>query len=318
MKAIVLDNGGLAYRENHPEPVPQQGEVLVDVIQAGICETDLQLARGYMGFSGVLGHEFVGVARTGAMAGRRVVGEINCNCGVCASCQSGLGNHCPNRTVVGIDRHDGAFAERLAIPESCLHAVPDSVNDDQAVLAEPLAAALQIGEQIDLTAVKHAAVLGDGRLSLLIASTLARSVPHLWVVGKHTEKLERFERRGISTMQLEQAGPEKSFDLVVEVTGSPSGLPLALNLVRPRGTVVVKTTVAADHHMSLAAVVIDEIQIIGSRCGPFAQAINVLTNHQVDVAEFITHRFRLADVKQAMQMAVDPKALKVVFEIGSS
>lgn len=317
MRAITLHGDDLEFRDDLPEPIPAADEVLVEVVQAGICETDLQLARGYMGFSGVLGHEFVGVARTGSMAGCRVVGEINCNCGVCTRCRSGLGNHCPKRTVVGIDRHDGAFAERLAIPESCLHAVPDSVSDDQAVLTEPLAAALQIGEQIDLTAVNNAVVLGDGRLSLLIASMLVRSVSEVQVVGKHQEKLERFERRGIPTMRLEQAGPEKSFDLVVEVTGSPSGLPLALSLVRPRGTVVMKTTVAAEHQMSLAAVVIDEIQIVGSRCGPFDRAINALLDHQVDVADLITHRYRLADFKQAMQTAVEPNALKVVFEIRS-
>lgn len=308
------------FRSDWPTPVPQPGEVIVDVSQAGICETDLQLAKGYMGFSGVLGHEFVGVAQSGSFAGRRVVGEINCNCGSCPSCQAGRGNHCPNRTVIGIDRHDGIFAERVAIPEHCLHPVPDSVSDDQAVLTEPLAAALQIGEQVDLRAMDSCVVLGDGRLSLLIAQVLSRHIDDLRVIGKHTSKLERFERRGIATVLLEDQDrvPQKTFDLVVDVTGSTTGMSLALQLVRPRGTVVMKTTVAAEHQMSLASIVIDEIQIVGSRCGPFDKALALLEKSEVRVDDFITHRFPLCEVQQAMETAVRDDALKVIFDIGSA
>lgn len=317
MKAIVLDSQGLSYRDDWPEPEPRAGEVLVDVLQAGICETDLQLARGYMGFTGVLGHEFVGVAKSGKYAGLRVVGEINCNCETCEFCHTGLGNHCPHRTVVGIDRHDGAFAERVAIPESCLHAVPDSIGNDAAVLVEPLAAALQIGEQVSLGSVQSALVLGDGRLSLMIAQVLRNEVARLRVVGKHPRKLDRFRSRGIDSITLEQVDCDKSWDMVVDVTGSPTGLPLALQLVRPRGTVVMKTTIAADHQLSLASIVIDEIQLIGSRCGPFDIALQNLVDGRVDVEDYVTHRFPLADATDAMTTARDPQALKVIFDIQS-
>ncbi|MEM8667569.1 MAG: alcohol dehydrogenase catalytic domain-containing protein [Planctomycetota bacterium] len=317
MKAIVLDSDGLTYRSEWPEPVPKPGEVIVDVLQAGICETDLQLARGYMGFSGVLGHEFVGIAQSGLYAGQRVVGEINCYCRDCPMCRDGLMNHCPNRTVVGIDRHDGAFAERLAIPEFCLHAVPDAISNDHAVLTEPLAAAFQIGEQINLSQCASALVLGDGRLSLLIAQVLKHSVGRLIVIGKHAGKLSRFEERGIPTVGLAQFEPRKEFDLVVEVTGSPSGLPLALQCVRPRGTVVMKTTVANDHQLPMAALVIDEIQLVGSRCGPFDKALKSLCEDGLQLDDFVTHRFTLAEAENAMQKASEPQALKVVFDIGS-
>ncbi len=318
MKAILLNHEGLTYRPEYPEPVPQSGEVMVDVIEAGICETDLQLAEGYMGFSGIPGHEFVGVARAGKHAGCRVVGEINCNCRRCSLCQSGLGNHCPRRTVIGIDRHDGAFAERLAIPEHCLHRVPDSISNDQAVLTEPLAAALQISEQLDLSAFRSATVLGDGRLAFLIAQTLRHDVAQLTVVGKHPNKLERFRQRGITTVLLDDLERKQQTDLVVDVTGSTTGLPLALQLVRPRGTVVMKTTVAAQHQLSLAAVVIHEIQIVGSRCGPFDRALQWLAEDRVDVSDLITHRFPLMNVEEAMRAARNFDSFKVVFEIGSN
>jgi len=315
MKAIVLDSEGLAFRHDWPEPTASSGEVIVDVVRAGICETDLQLAKGYMGFSGVLGHEFVGIAQSGLHAGRRVVGEINCNCQQCSACRSGLGNHCRHRTVIGIDRRDGAFAERLAVPEHCLHAVPDSVTDEEAVLTEPLAAALQIGEQIDLDSIESAVVLGDGRLALLIAQTLLPHVAELKVVGKHEVKLGRFHRRGMSTVLSQQITAEKVHDLVVDVTGSTSGLSLALELVRPRGTIVMKTTVAAEHQLSLAAVVIDEIQVVGSRCGPFDKALLALESKSVNVDDFVTHRFPLEQATTAFAAARDPNALKVVLGV---
>ncbi len=318
MRAICLDQNGIQFHRDYPSPVPRPGEVLVDIIAAGICETDLQLVKGYMGFSGVLGHEFVGMTNSGPFAGARVVGEINCNCQQCRRCDDGLGNHCSFRTVVGIYQHDGVFAEQVAIPQTSLHLVPDAISDDQAVLVEPLAAALQIQQQIDLAGVKNAVVLGDGRLANLCAQVISRHAEKLLVVGKHELKLDRFRRLGIETIKLDQLVPEKSFDLVVDCTGSATGLPLALQLTRPRGTVVMKTTVAADHHLSLAPVVIDEIRLVGSRCGPFDLALKMLEADRFDLSGLVTHRFALEEAERAFKMAVNPTAFKVVFDVSNA
>ena len=315
MRAICLDQNGIQFHPDYQSPVPLSGEVIVDVIAAGICETDLQLAKGYMGFSGVLGHEFVGIATSGPLAGARVVGEINCNCRKCPRCLSGLGNHCVDRTVVGIHRHDGAFADQVAIPQTSMHIVPDSISDDQAVLIEPLAAALQIQQQIEISSVQNAIVLGDGRLANLCAQAIYQSVKNIKVVGKHELKLARFRKFGIETIHLNDLIREKDFDLVVDCTGSVTGLPLALQLVKPRGTIVMKTTVAADHVISLAPVVIDEISVVGSRCGPFDLAIELLQADRFDLSGLVTHRFALEEAAKAFEMAVDPSAFKVVFDV---
>ncbi|MDG2012993.1 MAG: alcohol dehydrogenase catalytic domain-containing protein [Pirellulaceae bacterium] len=317
MRAICLNENGIQFCEEHPAPELRPNEVLVDVIQAGICETDLQLARGYMGFSGILGHEFIGCANTGKFQGQRVVGEINCNCQTCRRCKSGQGNHCASRTVVGILNHHGAFADQVAIPQTSLHRVPDSISDDQAVLIEPLAAALEIGTQIDLSTVRKAIVLGDGRLANLCAQVISQQVENLSVVGKHEQKLERFRKLGIQTHPLGELEREKAFDLVVDCTGSVSGLPLALELAEPRGTVVMKTTVAESHSLSLAPIVIDEIRLVGSRCGPFAQAIEMLAAGRFDLEGMITHRFPLQAAEQAFAAAVEPNAFKVIFEVAN-
>lgn len=316
MQAITLCGKELQFRDDLPEPKPLAGEIVVEVIQAGICETDLQLARGYMGFSGVLGHEFVGVATSGKYRDKRVVGEINCNCRSCPRCNLGMGNHCANRTVIGIDRHDGAFAERLAVPEHNLHLVEDSITDDQAVFIEPLAAALQIGQQVKLKDADRVAILGDGRLAFLCAQAIKGDVSDLIVVSKHPTKAARLQAHRLDVLPLAAVGDPKSFDIVVDCTGSESGLPLALRMVRPRGTIVMKTTIASEHALSLAQVVIDEITIVGSRCGPFAKAIQALQQNSIDVANLITHRFRLDAASEAMTAAVTSDAFKVVFDIG--
>jgi threonine dehydrogenase-like Zn-dependent dehydrogenase len=217
--------------------------------------------------------------------------------------------------VVGIDRHDGAFAQRVAIPQHNLHPVPDSVSNDQAVFAEPLAAALQITEQIPLRASDRVAILGDGRLAYLSAQAIRIATSSVTVIGKHKSKLARFQRLQMSTVDLNDLVTDKSFDVVVDCTGSETGLPLALNCVRPRGTVVMKTTVATNHQLSLAPVVIDEITIVGSRCGPFAKAVQALEDRSVDVSDLITHRYPLQAVHQALEAAVAPDAFKVVFQI---
>lgn len=319
MKAITLYAGELGMDPDRPEPTAHDSEVLVEVLQAGICETDLQLARGYMGFQGVLGHEFVGIAQTGRHAGQRVVGEINCACRVCATCKAGLPTHCGNRTVVGIDRHDGAFAERLAIPESNLHPLPDSLADDAAIFVEPLAAAFQIPDQVQIKRRDRVAILGDGRLGYLCAQVLRLQSDHVTVVGKHAAKLERFQDIAqTNCINSDTLPPEGSFDLVVDCTGSTSGLPMAIQLSRPRGTIVMKTTVAGEHHQSLAMIVINELSIVGSRCGPFDKAIEALKNGRVDVSGLITHRYRLDQVETAFRTAVSPDAFKVLFEIRST
>ena len=238
---------------------------------AGICETDLQLIRGYMGFHGVLGHEFVGVAQTGPLAGRRVVGEINCSCHRCETCLAGRPTHCPHRSVLGILNHDGAFADFIAVPQQNLHAVPDSMPTDIAVFTEPVAAAFQIPAQLSITRQDRVVVLGDGRLGNLCAQVLARLSDHVLVVGKHPKKLALLRSLGLSTCLLSDVladhSADRSADVVVDCTGSPTGLPTALSMVRPRGTIVLKTTVAGDQTMAWAPVVIDEVTIVGSRCG---------------------------------------------------
>lgn len=319
MKAITLHAGRLHYEPSHDDPTPAQGEVLVKVTQAGICETDLQLAQGYMAFAGIPGHEFVGVALTGPHAERRVVGEINCNCRTCPTCRDGRPTHCPHRTVIGIDRHDGAFAEYVAIPEHNLHAVPDSVSDDQAVFVEPLAAALEILEQINVAQDDRIAVLGDGRLGYLTSQVLANVTDHITVFGKHGVKLLRFGHRGIKTVQIPSTDlrelPRHEFDVVVDCSGSTTGLPMALYMVRPRGTVVMKTTVAEPHQLSLAPVVIDEVRLLGSRCGPFDKALQSLASGKVDVSELITDRYHLDQGNDAFAAAADANSFKVVFDV---
>lgn len=316
MEAISIQDGDLRFADDYQPPQPQPGEVIVAVQTAGICETDLQLVRGYMQFTGILGHEFVGLAQTGRLAGRRVVGEINCNCRVCPRCKSGLGNHCDHRAVIGIDHHDGAFANYLAVPEHNLHPVPDSLDNDQAVFAEPLAAAFEIEQQVEFQRHDRVVILGDGRLGLLCAQAVATRVDRIDAVGKHRGKLSRFASRGYQTFLLDEVCAERQYDVVIDCTGSTSGLSLAFSLVRPRGTIVMKTTVATAHQLSLAPVVIDELNLVGSRCGPFETAIRALETGSVDVGTLITHRFTLKEYDRALQTAASADAFKVVFDIG--
>jgi threonine dehydrogenase-like Zn-dependent dehydrogenase len=318
MLAVVLNAGGPRVVVDYPRPTPRAGEVLVRVLKAGICETDLQLIRGYMGFRGVLGHEFVGVAEGGRFAGRRVAGEINCPCGDCELCRQGLSNHCPRRSVVGILNRDGVFAERIAIPEANLHPIPDAVTDEQAVFVEPLAAAFQIPAQLDLSRFPRVVVLGDGRLGNLCAQVLRSHARDLLVVGKHAEKLARLSELGITTQLLAESQPGRTADLVVDCTGSESGLATALQLVRPRGTIVLKTTTAAPHGPNPAGVVIDEVTLIGSRCGPFPRAIQSLANGEIEVDSLITGEFALFDFDLALEAATSPGGLKVLLANGPS
>ncbi|MHB0915509.1 MAG: MDR/zinc-dependent alcohol dehydrogenase-like family protein [Thermoleophilia bacterium] len=313
MKALVFQDGRLVFDPDHPDPEPAADEALVRVTVAGICATDLEIARGYMGFNGIPGHEFVGVVEAAAnsdLNGRRVVAEINCGCGECASCRSGLERHCPRRTVLGILGRDGAFAGYLALPAANLHPLPDTVSDDEAVFVEPLAAAFEIVEQLEIDESDSVCVLGDGRLGLLAAQVLARYTSSLLAVGRHPAKLGILRARGIDT--ADAAAPGARFDIVVDCTGAAEGLSEAASLVKPRGTIVLKTTVAGSRTFDLNQLVIDEVTLLGSRCGPFAPAIDALSWGQVDVKPLIDRRFPLEDGLAAFEYAAKPGSLKVL------
>src|SRR5688572_25610466 len=314
MRAIVLDDQ-VSLSNGRPSPAPNPDEVLVRVIRAGVCETDLQLIKGYMGFRGVLGHEFVGVAESGPLAGRRVVGEINCACWKCDTCRMGLPTHCPNRTVLGILNHDGAFADLIAVPQKNLHAVPDSLSDDVAVFTEPVAAAFQIPAQISIRGTDRIIVLGDGRLGNLCAQVLARLSNHVLVVGKHLPKLARLKTLGIATALVTDPIDERSADIVVDCTGSGTGLPTALKLVRPRGTIVLKTTVAGMQTLAWAPFVIDEVTLVGSRCGPFDRALAALEHGEVRVQPLISERYDLEKGVEALERAQAKSVLKVLLQV---
>jgi threonine dehydrogenase-like Zn-dependent dehydrogenase len=315
VRAIVLEGDDVHVDTVRAAPDPAAGEVLVRVTRAGVCETDLQLIQGYMGFRGVLGHEFVGVAESGPYAGQRVVGEINCACWTCDTCRAGLSTHCPNRTVIGILNHDGAFADLIAVPQHNLHRVPDSIPDDIAVFTEPVAAAFQIPAQIDIATSARIVVLGDGRLGNLCAQVLASISDDVLVVGKHREKLALLETMGLRTAMLSDDLPSRAADIVVDCTGAESGLPTALKLVRPRGTIVLKTTVAGTQTLAWAPFVIDEITLVGSRCGPFDQALHALEHGLVDVEPLIAERFNLSNGLLALQRAQQKGVLKVLIEM---
>lgn len=316
MRALVLDDRNVTLAADRPDPVPAAGEVLVRVVQAGICETDLQLIRGYKSFRGILGHEFVGVALGGNYTGQRVVAEINCSCWTCATCIAGHPGHCPHRTVVGILDHDGAFADLIAVPERNLHVVPGSVDTDVAVFTEPVAAAFQIPSQIPIARDDRVIVLGDGRLGQLCAQVLASLSDHVLVIGKHAEKLAVLDALGIEGHLLHERPAARTTDIVVDCTGSESGLTTALDLVRPRGTIVLKTTIAGPQTLSMASVVVDEITIVGSRCGPFDRALDALANGLVDVRPLISDRFDLSEGVRALQRAAEPGVLKVLLSVG--
>jgi threonine dehydrogenase-like Zn-dependent dehydrogenase len=290
---------------------------MVRVLCAGICETDLQLIRGYMGFHGVLGHEFVGIVQTGPLSGRRVVGEINCSCYRCEICLAGRPTHCPYRSVLGILNHDGAFADFIAVPQRNLHTVPDSMPTDVAVFTEPVAAAFQIPAQMTIHRHDRIVVLGDGRLGNLCAQVLAHLSKDVTVVGKHDEKLALLKGLGIRTALLGAFPARRDVDIVVDCTGSPTGLPTALTIVSPRGTIVLKTTVAGEQTLALAPVVIDEVTILGSRCGPFDRALTALDAGEISVLPLMSGRFDLSQGLDALERAAKPGVLKVLLDVSS-
>jgi threonine dehydrogenase-like Zn-dependent dehydrogenase len=323
-----------------PVPRPGPGEALVRVRLAGVCATDLEIVKGYMGFHGILGHEFVGVVeslgsprRSGEARirpGQRVVGEINLPCGTCPTCRRGLENHCPRRTVLGIVGKDGVFAPYVTLPAANLHPVPDAVPDEAAVFTEPLAAALRILEQVEVKPGMRVAVLGDGRLGLLCAMVLARAAARtgestggpraprgasVTLVGRHPEKMRLVAPLGVRTVPARHRGAlQRSFDLVVEATGRAEGWDTALALVRPRGIVVLKTTVHDQRPWNPSPLVIDEVTVVGSRCGPFQEALEWLEQGRVDPRALIAARYPLARAPEALREAARPGRLKVLIE----
>lgn len=307
------------------EPERRPGEALVGVRLAGICDTDLQLLRGYMGFRGVPGHEFVGEVlasdEPSRWRGRRVVADINAGCGACADCALAHGHHCTHRTVLGIAGRDGAMAERLVVPERCLVEVPDSVSDEHAVFAEPLAAALHVLDELAGSPAggEPVVVLGDGKLGLLCALALRGAGARVLLVGHHPEKLAHAANAGAETVLESDLGArelEGAAPVVVEATGSRGGLSLALRLARPRGTVVLKTTVAGPLDIDLAPVVINELRLVGSRCGDLRRAIDALGRGEVDPAPLVAARYPLARAPEALARAGERGVLKVLLEVG--
>ncbi len=309
----------LRLETSYPEPERLLGEALLRVRVAGICATDLELIRGYMDFEGVLGHEFVAEvveADTPALVGRRVVGEINCPCRECPTCAEGLPNHCPLRTVLGILERDGAFADYTTLPEACLHQIPDVLDERAAVFAEPLAAALQVLEQVPVDRETTVCVLGDGKLGILVAQVLHTTGCRLTVLGHHEDKLDILRARGIAASLAEEA-PGVRYQVVVDATGLPEGLGQALGLVAPRGTVVLKTTVAGETTLTLAPVVIDEVTVVGSRCGPLDKAVEWLAAGRVEVEPLIEAAYPLSEGIEAFRHAARRGARKILLTMDS-
>ncbi len=318
MKALRFENQQLHLAEI---PAPQRAdEAFVRVTTAGVCNTDLEIVRGYANFSGTLGHEFVGIVEASpdpSQINCRVVGEINAGCGQCALCQAGDSRHCAHRTVLGIVGRDGAFAEYVSLPAVNLHKIPAVVTDHQAVFTEPLAAACKILEQVTIMPHHRVAVLGDGKLGQLIARVLATTNCELLLIGKHTEKLRLAAQAGIATQLLNDVDPARQFDFVVEASGAAAGLQLALQLVKPRGAIILKSTFSGAVTINTARIVVAEISIIGSRCGRFDKALALLATGQVKVESLIAAEYALADGVAAMQHAGSTGTLKVLLKNSS-
>jgi threonine dehydrogenase-like Zn-dependent dehydrogenase len=318
MKALRFENSKLNLAEI--EQPNRDDEALVRVLKSGICNTDLEIVKGYANFQGTIGHEFIGVVEEAKDAehliGKRVVGEINAGCGICNLCEKGDSRHCPSRTVLGIVGRDGAHAEFLTLPSRNLLEVPFDVTNEQAVFTEPLAAAYGITEQVEILPETRVAIIGDGKLGNLCAQSLALKSENVFSIGKHKEKLSLVRKRNIEGVLLEDAKKlPKDFDVVVEASGSESGFNLALDLLKPRGKLVLKSTFQGAANWQAWRVVVDEITIVGSRCGRFAPALDLLKNKSVDVENLISEEFFLSAGLKAMKHAEQKGVMKVMLSI---
>jgi threonine dehydrogenase-like Zn-dependent dehydrogenase len=312
MLGLWIENCRLALRRDIPPPAVTSGEVLIQVLEAGICSTDHHLVRGMYPFTGIPGHEFVGLVAEGPeeLVGSRVVGEINASCGECELCRAGMGKHCPQRTVLGISGRDGAFAEYLILPQSNVHRVPDRVDTNSALLTEPLAAALEIQEQIDVGDSDRVLVVGDGKLGQLIALTLLLKGCRLVVVGRHASKLRHLEAVGIDT-QIGGDVRRGTFDIAVECTGNDQGFAIARQALRPRGTLVLKSTYSGTLSVDATFLTVDEIKVVGSRCGPFTKALELLEQGDLDLSYLVEAEYPLERGLEAFEHSKNPDVLKV-------
>ena len=317
MIAVHLEKGRVEVRRA-PKPRRREGFSLIRLLAAGICNTDLELQRGYYGFRGRPGHEFAGEvveSDTRELIGKRVVGEINLACNRCEWCARSLRRHCPVRTVLGIVKHPGAFAEFLTLPDRNLHVVPEGIPVEHAVFVEPLAAACEILEQVNIPKGERLAVLGDGKLGLLVAQVLSVWGARVIVFGRHREKLRIAAAAGAETEMAGKRMPVAEFDYVVDVTGSPEGLRTAVQMTRPRGTVVMKSTVHGPVSMDSAPIIVNEITLVGSRCGRFSPALKLLKTGKVRVEEMLSDNFRLQDAPKALARAGQRGVLKVLLSV---
>lgn len=314
MLAVHLEKGHVELRDQ-PRPHRPEGYALIRLLCGGICNTDLELQRGYYGFAGTPGHEFVGEvieADSPAWLGRRVVGEINLGCAACEWCRRGLGRHCPRRTVLGIAGHPGAFSEYLTLPQRNLHLLPDALPTERAVFVEPLAAACEILDQVPLPCSAEIAVLGDGKLGLLIALVLNAYGHRVHQFGRHRGKLAIARRAGVTTEVPSGKLPEMAYDWVVDATGSPEGLRQAVRIARPRGTVILKSTIHGLVGVDTAPVIVNEITLVGSRCGRFEPALDLLSRNLIPVEEMISERLPLSAAPRAFERAARKSVLKVL------
>ena len=322
MKAIVFnDKDGLILKTDYEKPVPQKGEALIKVSLAGICNTDAEITKGYMGYNGVLGHEFVGVVEDvnsddKSLIGKRVVAEISygCNDPECSWCAVNNYRHCPERHTLGIWRKDGCFAQYLTMPTNVLFEVSDNITDEQAVFVEPLAAACEITEQLHIDPSKKIVVLGDGKLGITTALTLNAQNLDVTLVGKHQNKLDIAKNQGVKTLLLNELNDSNQFDIVVEATGSVSGFETSINLVKPRGILVLKSTIATGKELNLAPIVINEITVLGSRCGQFPPALRLLENKRIDFTPFISKIFSIDDAIKAFEANKEKETIKVLLK----
>lgn len=331
MKAVVFsDKEGLRLDNNYKKPEPKQGEALIKVTLAGICNTDYEITKGYMGYNGILGHEFIGVVedvnvdgvdetiaeRGKSLIGKRVTAEISYGCDDpdCEWCAVKNYRHCPDRHTLGIWRKDGCMAEYVTMPINVIFEIPDEVEDEQAVFVEPLAAACEITEQLHIQPIQKVLVLGDGKLGLTTALTLHSQGLNVTLVGKHSNKLEIAEKQGVKTQLLGDTIVDNSYDVVVEATGSVSGFETSLGLVKPRGVLVLKSTIATGKELNLAPIVINEITVLGSRCGQFPPALNLLKNHRIDFRPFISKVYSVDEAIEAFEANKQKDTIKILLK----